>query len=490
MQRLLLILLILSCVACGQTVVNKATVKNATVAARTNSYNGGPWISNVAVAPSSTAATVTFKTDIAGSTQMSYGVDPGYGTTTSETDTSPRVTSHTVSISGLSACSTYHFKLFSKNSSLVQGSTSDLTIYTTGCDGLSNPVPAACYPYNPNNYIHIKSASDISTVRQNAINDIWRVSHVLPTRQPDTVNTNIGTTYTYLDTTGMTNISNIDKIGIDVGSVPFHEEAILIKPTSSNGKLAIVHQGHCEPGPIADNMIDIGVGPMIKSLSNAGFYVLAYRMPGATGNTPSFGSGATISCTSEHNSYPQYESSTFNPLEILIEPVIVGINYAVTNYGPFSQVTMVGISGGGWTTVLASAIDSRINISFPVSGSFPNGIANEPNACTPTTLPEGDYEQGLGTTGMNFPLHFWRNVMSYEDAYIMASSQGRQQVQLLRQSDPCCWGGPRYGTYASTINNLALYLGGAGFTVSNDMTSTTHEIDTAQITEIMHDLGY
>ena len=32
---------------------------------------------------------------------------------------------------------------------------------------------------------------------------------------------------------------------------------------------------------------------------------------------------------------------------------------------------MIGLSGGGWTTTVAAAIDPRVGLSIPVAGSLP-----------------------------------------------------------------------------------------------------------------------
>ena len=37
----------------------------------------------------------------------------------------------------------------------------------------------------------------------------------------------------------------------------------------------------------------------------------------------------------------------------------------------YKRVVMVGLSGGGWTTTVAAAIDPRIDLSIPVAGSLP-----------------------------------------------------------------------------------------------------------------------
>jgi hypothetical protein len=35
---------------------------------------------------------------------------------------------------------------------------------------------------------------------------------------------------------------------------------------------------------------------------------------------------------------------------------------------------MLGLSGGGWSTTLAAAVDPRIQLSFPTAGSVPPGL--------------------------------------------------------------------------------------------------------------------
>ena len=53
-----------------------------------------------------------------------------------------------------------------------------------------------------------------------------------------------------------------------------------------------------------------------------------------------------------------------------VEPVIVGVNYGLSEFG-YGDVNMVGISGGGYTTHMCAAIDARIKLSFPTAGSLP-----------------------------------------------------------------------------------------------------------------------
>jgi|GEM_PF-4251957 len=94
-----------------------------------------PILSLVSAAPSSTSATITWTTDEASSTRVEYGLTSIYGSLNSHTDTSPRVTSHTSTLSNLVSCTTYHYRATSFDAASNQGVSADATVTTTGCMG-------------------------------------------------------------------------------------------------------------------------------------------------------------------------------------------------------------------------------------------------------------------------------------------------------------------------------------------------------------------
>lgn len=85
--------------------------------------------------PNPLGATVTWTTDDALSSIVDYGLTTSYGNSTTETDISPKVTDHTVSLTGLVACSTYHYRVRSRDVASNALSSSDATFTTTGCVG-------------------------------------------------------------------------------------------------------------------------------------------------------------------------------------------------------------------------------------------------------------------------------------------------------------------------------------------------------------------
>jgi len=105
-----------------------------------------------------------------------------------------------------------------------------------------------------------------------------------------------------------------------------------------------------------------------------------------------------------------------------VEPVILTINYA-KSLG-YKRIVMMGLSGGGWTTTMAAALDPRIELSIPVAGSIPCSFGH-------TSI---DFEQ--------FCERPYNQVCDYECQYILAGlERGRYSVQVIHEFDPCCFHG-------------------------------------------------
>lgn len=95
-----------------------------------------PVISNVAAQPSGTgAAIITWTTNESGSSLVRYGLSSIHMTATSETNTSPRVTSHSRTISSLRSCTTYQYEVVSRDVWINTATGSVNTFTTGGCAG-------------------------------------------------------------------------------------------------------------------------------------------------------------------------------------------------------------------------------------------------------------------------------------------------------------------------------------------------------------------
>ncbi len=105
------------------------------------------------------------------------------------------------------------------------------------------------------------------------------------------------------------------------------------------------------------------------------------------------------------------------------------------------------ISGGGWTTSLAAALDSRIMKSVTVAGSVPQYIAYD--SCG-NSVEQGDWEvQSLRSVVDALDL----NIMSGIGAY-------RKQLQVFNQFDNCCYFGVRSKSFSEnpTFNSIKFMI--------------------------------
>src|SRR3989339_1843485 len=79
-------------------------------------------------------ATITWATDEASSTQVEYGLTNSYGSITTETDTTTRVTSHTVDVA-FTPCQLYYVRVISKDQAQNQATGDNFTIQTQCASG-------------------------------------------------------------------------------------------------------------------------------------------------------------------------------------------------------------------------------------------------------------------------------------------------------------------------------------------------------------------
>jgi hypothetical protein len=127
-------------------------------------------------------------------------------------------------------------------------------------------------------------------------------------------------------------------------------------------------------------------------LHSLGFDVFILSMPLYGVN---LGPGSnTTHLEGDHNWMWQWEQQGDSPLRYFLQPAYLTVNYAKT--AGYEQVFMAGLSGGGWTTTFAAAIDKRIDASFPIAGSLPCDMRNPESWDHPqswTGDSDEDYEQ-------------------------------------------------------------------------------------------------
>ncbi|HVE70444.1 MAG TPA: hypothetical protein VNI54_03675 [Thermoanaerobaculia bacterium] len=161
---------------------------------------------------------------------------------------------------------------------------------------------------------------------------------------------------------------------------------------------------------------------MINALLMDGYGVLAVYMPHVR-DAIHLGGGVyePADGSPSHDAMFNETPATGSPLKCFLEPTIVALNQVQTLY---SDYHMVGLSGGGWTTTLCAAIDTRIRMSFPVAGTIPLYLRG------PSSV--GDLEQYISS---------FYSIAGYPDLYVLgAHGTNRKQVQILNRRDGCCFG--------------------------------------------------
>ena len=169
---------------------------------------------------------------------------------------------------------------------------------------------------------------------------------------------------------------------------------------------------------------------------------------------PSFGKIKIMS----HNHLALLETDNFEPIKLFFEPLVRGLNYLDSNFD-YDSYSMIGISGGGWTTTIYSAIDERISKSFSVAGSYPIYLRSEPKNF-------GDYEQTY------YELY---SQVNYLEFYILGSYE-RYQLQIFNEFDLCCFSGNAGKTFDFIIQEKISDIGSGNFEVFIDKSQNEHKI--------------
>ena len=134
---------------------------------------------------------------------------------------------------------------------------------------------------------------------------------------------------------------------------------------------------------------------------------------------------------------------------------------------------MLGISGGGWTTVLFSAIDDKISQNYSVVGSFPMFMRSDSKNI-------GDYEQIIPEL---------YSIANYLDLYILASfGDDRKHIQIFNKNDPCCFSGDLRGIFDNDIQVNLQELGMGHYEIFIDETHFEHKISEYSLKIIQNEI--
>ena len=325
--------------------------------------------------------------------------------------------------------------------------------------------------FDPSRLVRFSTPQQADAKRRELVRFIWPEglpTGVLPEVTPDigvqAFNTNLPGIAPSL-------VASVDQIETRIVPFDFRSTAYLLHPLATNSntrRLVIYHSGHRQ------QLTEwAGGDDVINRVLAKGFTVLALDMPlygwNRTNNTFRLsGQTGMMTFNNDPRAQPYPHEDMFKKLASLppgtlfrffLEPVVQGVNhFLMTN--PGADVTMIGISGGGWTTHMAAAVDSRIKRSFPVAGSLPlyarefsPGSAGDVEQFHPALYGETDAD-GDGVTDTASGIASWLEIYA-----LGGCGDGRQQIQILNLRDPCCFNGDVFKTYADFVPALVRNLG-------------------------------
>jgi len=107
----------------------------STSSPRTVTLANQPSPSSLSYTSATTTAALSWSTPVEGSSKMFFGFTTAFASTTPEQNTSSRVTSHSVNLSGLPKCTVFKYQTVSKNEASEIATSTESTFKTAGCSG-------------------------------------------------------------------------------------------------------------------------------------------------------------------------------------------------------------------------------------------------------------------------------------------------------------------------------------------------------------------
>jgi hypothetical protein len=319
-----------------------------------------------------------------------------------------------------------------------------------------------------NTLVRIDGKSDIEKKRNDLTRFFWSVGslqhsdHITFRPQLPEVESDISD-FRY---NNFQNLKRIDKLTVEM-EYGINSVSYLFIPEKSNEKLILYHHGH-------DGDFLLGKDT-IQFFLDRDFTVLAMTMPlVGMNNQPiveidGLGEMKLIS----HNQFKLLESNNFNPMKLFLDPVETNLNFVEKEYN-FKRYSIVGLSGGGWTAVVYSAVDDRISDTFSVAGSIPFYLKVSERDI-------GDYEQ------TNIDLY---EITNYLELYVLSAyGDDRKHVQIFNKNDPCCYSGNGHESYEFFIKDRLLQLGKGNFQIFIDDTHREHKISNTVLEYITKNIG-
>src|SRR5205085_11077509 len=150
-----------------------------------------------------------------------------------------------------------------------------------------------------------------------------------------------------------------------------------------------------------------------------------------------------------HDGLGLIDTPDFSAFRLFLDPPFAALNWLEESGRRYSRITMAGVSGGGWMSVVYPAIDVRITEAISVAGSLPMALKFLPTGGKFRDI--GDWEQ------IYAPFY---QVASYYELYLLSAlGDGRRQTLVYNYVDPCCYSGSRAMAFLPQLERKANQLG-------------------------------
>ncbi len=327
--------------------------------------------------------------------------------------------------------------------------------------GVNNDAPRDYTETDVAALVSIRQSQDVFKLRSDLSHFLWG-SPKPPLILPATININ----KSFLDDRfhDIASLRNLEKLVVTM-EFGLESHVYHFTPKKPNNKVVLYHQGHWGGFYLGKKQI--------KEFLDNGYSVVAFSMPlKGLNNQPIIkvpGIGKVKLLKHRHMRFLNPKDG--HPIKYFIEPVIMVINYLEKNYD-YSSVSMVGISGGGWTTTMVAALDTRLEKSFSVAGSYPIHLRID--------IDWGDYEQNYREL---------YQIVNYLELYVLAAyGANREHLQIINKYDPCCFAGTRWEAYKDIIKTLVHQLGEGEYDLFMDDSHREHTTSPVTMKQILNAL--
>lgn len=235
-----------------------------------------------------------------------------------------------------------------------------------------------------------------------------------------------------------------------------------------NSRLIIYHHGH-------SGGFNFGKDTISTFLNN-GYDVIAISMPLKGKNSRPIVNIKGIGNVhlKDHN-WMQFLD---NPLSFFMGPINAAVEYSLKTQ-KYKDISLVGLSAGGWSVTLYAALDDRIKNTYQIAGTMPFFLRS--------AIP-GQYNGHLG----DFEQHYLPllKTANYLELYILGSiGKDRRQIQIINQFDSVAAHGVKYQLYESIVQQRIEEIGiGGSFKVQLDSENPNHSISEDSLNYILRDL--